>query len=165
MTARPDPPPRPIAVWMATLVVSLQCSWIVGGGLLRLAQAAIGFGDEWFERLWLPRANSLTFAIVVSLGAGLLMACQYLAVLCRSPFASAVIGVVFSIAGLPFLLGTIVLLLFVATGSGSQSNLVIGFVLTIALLSTGITMLAWGYRLTHWPYSPLPATPPSAEDE
>src|SRR5688572_16649927 len=50
-------PRRPAAVWAATLVISLQCAWFVGGCVLRLVQEVFWISDEWYGHLHLAHMN------------------------------------------------------------------------------------------------------------
>lgn len=164
---RPANPPRPVAVWAATLVVSLQCSWLIGGGLLRLAQAAFGFSDDWFDRVSLPRPDDLVFAgLLAGTAAGVLL-CQAISVVVRDRLATAIVGYMFTIVGLVPLVAIILLMAFLhfAPDPESRRPLMIGGVWSAALLAAGITMLHWGHRLAQCRYSPLPPPPAPVEDD
>src|SRR5947208_14422763 len=104
MTRRP--PPRPVALWIATLIVTLQCSWCLMGGVVRLAQDAIDFDPALFAPFRLPRTNDPAGAAVLAAGAAAVLACHAAAVLLRVRLAAAIVGVLFLVAGLVLLCGT-----------------------------------------------------------
>ena len=91
-------PPRTVAVWAATVVISLQCAWIVGGCLLLLTEASFGLGAGWAHG-WAIRLGLLDMsyfdaevAIIPLMIAGALGACQAVAVLRRSRLAAGIVG-------------------------------------------------------------------------
>ena len=163
MKRRANPPPRPIALWAATLVVSLHCGWVIAGGVLRFAQSAFTFSDDWFDRLWLPRVDDLAFTGLLTVTAIGLLAFQTVSVLLRESGTATVVGIVFWIAGIPLLFVTTFCFLAFLDSLIPWYGLLLMSLWTTVLFSTGIVMLRWGSLLAR--RAPLPPPPVPAEDD
>lgn len=142
MKRRANPPPRPIALWAATVFVSIQC-WSVPIWVL-VALCAGGWGP-----------GELFFGGVGSLLAAVLLACQAVAMLRRhwinSWMAAAVVGVAFVVPG-AFCFFSSPIAIYALTQSPSPAiwGVAVSGVWSVLASATGALMLWWAVRLYRW---------------
>lgn len=149
MKRRANPPPRPTALWAATLVVSLQC-WSV---------------PTWLYITW-TAAGGKFLAVITAFAAllgAMIMACQAVAVFRREWAASwgaaAAVGFVFVVPGGFCASSVPVHLLAVAVGDMPADPRVFWVIAleglwAVTVLFAGGVMSWWAVRLYRWRSAP-----------
>ena len=129
---------RKAAVWMATLLVVLQCGWLAISGVLTLASIP---NSAFLPFDGLDEEPAVTIVVMSTLIAG----CQVLAVWRRSTILSSIVGVIFVAFGtLGFGCGCLVWLLETTIGHDLNTLLAIAiFAFFVATwLFIGVVMMS-----------------------
>jgi hypothetical protein len=154
------PPPRPVALWAATVVVALHCGAVPVGWLYQMTH--FGFNS-----------GVVLFVLTTTPAAAILLGCQAVAVFRRrwagAFYAAGVVGLTFAVPGCWCFFWSPMALFAGGTPALTYPKPVIAAVLGLwgsAGTATGVVMLWWAVRLYKWrAWRWLPRSPPPAADD